>query len=521
MAQTKNVGTGATIFDITYSLSDGCTGEVTFSSDSSWLTLGSKTSTKQTVNVAQNDTYSSRTGNITPSYKGSSCSSKIITVNQEGQTADLCGSVGCSGNGSEIPATATSHSIIWSIAGGSVDSIILSNTSTTLTNLSYTTNGSSVNFSFDNNSDTVNSKSFKANAKFNVSSGSVTTSCTVNDIGFTQAAASVTCNCVITSEGNLDWLATEYGDGKKKLAFTIPNDSACGTVTPSMTLSGPFTSAQTGNQIYIYPTSENTSTTDDNTGTAELSITCSSGGGGSDTKSISLTQNKKGCTCQVDTGDLSWAANDSSEKTITVKQNDCTTSGSIIITGDNASHFTASTWDDTNKRFKISPTGANEGSDSITATAKVSISCTNGSDSKDITLTHNGTGVVYCGCGDFNISTGSTLEIPSTGGTITAFTVTKNSATCTPSGNITAEVLDDNDNIFTVGGTGSSTGDITIRANANEKYSDITKTVKLTYNGDDTCTAETQVTLKAKVCPTYTINPNNSSGTGGTVTFRV
>ena len=252
---TKNVGTGATSFDITYSLSDGCSGAVSFSSDSSWLTLDSKTSSPRTVTVAQND-GSARTGYITPSYNGSPCDDKKIQVNQSGQTVDLCPSVDCSGCGDGKSATDTVHTITWSIPRGSVSNLNISNSSTTLTNLNITVNASSVGFTFDQNTDTTDEKSFNADASFTVTSGEVTTSCTVTNFGFTQAAAVITCDCSDLTLGTYPstW---DYDDTSSKNVSL-----SSGSCITDIVLTNPshFTATLGSNKISIEPNEENTGT---------------------------------------------------------------------------------------------------------------------------------------------------------------------------------------------------------------------------------------------------------------------
>lgn len=353
MAQTKNVGTGATNFDITYSLSDGCTGEVSFTSDSDWLTLGSKTSTEQTVNVAQNDTYSSRTGNITPSYQGNACTDNIITVNQAGQTIDLCNSLSCDNcNGKQVTSNDTEFTVTWLTTAPSevavISSVEVNDTSSNITGSSVGT--SSVKFYFAENLDYYNDKTLTANCTVKFSDN---TECPNQNISFTQTHKTSTCSCDDFSLGGnpSDW---EYNDTSSK-DVTVTSSSCISNI--AVTDSTHFSASVGSGKITITPKGENDS---DDPYEETITVSYEANGSSCPVKTINVRQNTQNCvptscTCYI-VGNATAATTASSSDTsaevvwsytaVTVsKSNTCKTTSAVTETSTSSTTVTFPTND--------------------------------------------------------------------------------------------------------------------------------------------------------------------------------
>ena len=279
---TKNVGTGATSFQITYSLSDGCTGEVSFSSDSSWLTLDSRTSSPRTVSVAQNNGQA-RTGHITPSYKGSSCTNNVITVNQSGQTVDLCSTLSCNNcNGRELEHNVTAFTVTWTTtASTGISSVTVNNKSSNITGTSVGT--TSAMFYFDTN-ESDQDKSLSASCTVKFSDG---TECAGRTVSFIQKKQSTTCDCTsLVITGKTDIAQTggtniEIGtktSGDACLTFGIPTTTATSWITNlNADASGNITANIGANS-------------DTNSRTATITVPYTANGSACPSKSFNITQ---------------------------------------------------------------------------------------------------------------------------------------------------------------------------------------------------------------------------------------
>ena len=369
---TKNVGTGATTFQITYSLSDGCTGEVSFSSDSSWLTLDGGSSSPRTVSVAQN--YgAARTGYITPTYNGSPCNDKKIQVNQSGQTVDLCATLSCDNcSGRELESTVTAFTVTWSTtASTGISSVAVNDKSSDITGSSDGT--TSAQFFFGENT-SENDRVLTASCTVTFSDG---TTCPNRTVSFKQKKPSTSCECnSLTINGKTDIAQT---GGANITIGTKTSGDACLTFgTPSVNKDWITNlSADASGNI----TADIGANSDSEPRTATITVPYTANTTGCSAYTFDVTQNGTSCECSsltINKDSVTVNAGASGTVTITPR---CTTVNSVSV--DDQTKATAELNDDkdtitiTGKASGTTTVTLNytDGTNSCTKTISVTVNC--------------------------------------------------------------------------------------------------------------------------------------------------
>ena len=239
----------------------------------------------------------------------------------------------------------------------------------------------------------------------------------LKEIILTHKVSDCQCGVLTTSQESASWVwnsvtertidvdATDECIDISSIDVTITGASRdhFNLVTPS------FDDTRIGT-ITVNPTGTNDSSTD--TLTADIVISYKSGSNPSCDKKVKLTHKNSNCQCGILTaspGSETWVWNSVVGKTITVDAtNECIdfSSISVAITGNNSSHFTASSsFTESTKTgtITVSPTGMND-STTDTLTADVVITYKSGSNpscTEKITLTHDN---MVCDCDNFEVT---------------------------------------------------------------------------------------------------------------------